>query len=82
MSKALEAARRAIEAHPAYDCGSTGDEEMALAAVTAYLARLAEDEAVVERLADVIADAMNMNRAGRLEHEAALAVLKTLAGKE
>lgn len=43
---------------------------------------LAEDEAVVERLSDVIADAMNVNRAGRLEHEAALAVLRTLAGKE
>lgn len=82
MSKALEAARKAIEAHPAYDCGSTGDEEMALAAVTAYLAHLIEDESVVERLADVIADAMNMNRAGRLEHDAALAVLRTLSGKE
>lgn len=82
MSKALEAARRAIEAHPAYDCGSSGDEEMAQAAISAYLAHLAEDEAVVERLSDVIADAMNVNRAGRLEHEAALAVLRTLAGKE
>lgn len=82
MSKALEAARRAIEAHPAYDCGSTGDEEMAKAAISAYLAHLAEDEAVVERLSDVIADAMNVNRAGRLEREAALAVLSTLAGKE
>lgn len=43
MSKALEAARKAIEAHPAYDCGSTGDEEMARAAITAYLAHLVED---------------------------------------
>lgn len=82
MSKALEAARRAIEAHPAYDCGSTGDEEMAKAAISAYLAHLAEDEELTQRLAEVIADAMNMNRAGRLEHDAALAALRTLAGKE
>lgn len=51
MSKALEAARRAIESHPAYDCGSTGDEEMARAAISAYLSALAEDEEVVERVA-------------------------------
>ena len=54
MSKALEAARRAIEAHPAYDCGSTGDEEMARAAITAYMAHLAEDDEVVERVARAI----------------------------
>lgn len=41
---AMERARRAIEAHPAYDCGSTGDEEMARAAILAYLSALAEDE--------------------------------------
>lgn len=51
MSKALEAARRAIESHPAYDCGSTGDEEMARDAISAYLSALAEDEEVVERVA-------------------------------
>ena len=38
----VEAARRAIEAHPAYDCGSTGDEEMARAVLATLLARAKE----------------------------------------
>ena len=88
MSKALEAARRAIEAHPAYDCGSTGDEEMALAAVTAYLTHLAEDEAVVERIgltiettAHIISEGGEDDGISNLD-EVSLAVLKSLAGKE
>ncbi len=48
--KAIEAARRAIEAHPAYDCGSTGDQEMAEAAIRAYLTALSEDDAECERI--------------------------------
>lgn len=83
MSKALEAAHeagvKAFKVRFSADCS-------AVDALTDYrdalLAHLAEDEAVAERLSDVIADAMNMNRAGRLEHEAALVVLRTLAGKE
>lgn len=83
MSKALEAAHEAgVEAFKtrfSADCS-------AVDALTDYrdalLAHLAEDEAVVERLSEVIADAMNMNRAGRLEYEAAAAALRTLSGKE
>lgn len=62
--------------------GNGAEGERIVDAVLSVIAHLAEDEAVVERLSDVIADAMNVNRAGRLEHEAALAVLRTLAGKE
>lgn len=66
-SKLIEAARRAIEAHPAYDCGSTGDEEMARAAILAFLDAAAGDEGVVEKVADVfITEAREM-------HEMALA---------
>lgn len=48
MNKLIEAARREIEAHPAYDCGSTGDEEMARAAILAFLQAALEDEGAVE----------------------------------
>ena len=62
--------------------GNRAEGERIADAVLSVIAHLAEDEAVVERVAEEIADAMNLNRAGRLEHEAALAVLSTLAGKE
>lgn len=90
MSKALEAARRAIEAHPAYDCGSNGDEEMAQAAISAYLAHLVEDEAVIQTLAAEIWDGLNASglayeaeeRRAKLSAKAALIAIKSLAGKE
>ena len=79
MSKALEAAHEAgVRAFE--NCRPI--EDGLIAYRDELLAHLAEDEELTQRLADVIADAMNMNRAGRLEHEAALAVLRTLAGKE
>jgi hypothetical protein len=49
------------------------------AAILAYLETLAGDEGTVEACAEQIADAMNMNRPGRLEDDAARAVLRTLA---
>lgn len=82
MSKALEAATDAIVRMKHNQTAIYGPREYAEAAISAYLAHLAEDEAVVERLSEVIADALSMNRAGRLEHDAALAALRTLTGKE
>lgn len=87
MSKALEAAAKAYMSysrHPALrsPVPMTSDLDAMRSAISAYLAHMAEDEELTQSLAEVIADAMNMNRAGRLEHEAALVVLRTLAGKE
>lgn len=62
--------------------GNGTEGEQIADAVLSVIAHLAKDEAVANKLADVIADAMNMNRAGRLEHDAALAVLRSLSGKE
>lgn len=85
MSKALEAATlrdKLLLAISEVHSGNGTEGEQIADAVLSVIAHLAEDEAVVERLSEVIADAMNMNRAGRLEHDAALAVLRTLSGKE
>lgn len=43
---------------------------------------MSEREKLIEAMAEAICDAMNMNRAGRLEHDAALAALRALTGKE
>lgn len=83
MSKALEAAHEAGVG--AFKAGYSS-ERSAVDALTdyrdAFIAHLADDEEIKAQFAEVIADAMNMNRAGRLEHDAALAVLRTLSGKE
>lgn len=84
MSKALEAAHEHAVLMAGYISGlENGGLRVRFDVYRdALLSHLAEDEAVVEKLSDVIADAMNMNRTGRLEHDAALAVLRALSGKE
>ena len=47
-------------------------------AVLAFLEAALEDEGVIEAGAEAIADAMNMNRPGRLENDAARAALRAL----
>jgi hypothetical protein len=50
----------------------------AQAAILAFLEAALEDEGVIEAGAEAIADAMNMNRPGRLENDAARAALRAL----
>lgn len=89
MSKALEAAqaaaKRELQARPMLSAGQDQVDtihagKIADAVITEYLAHLAEDEAVVEKLAATIYPIPNSDVTDA--RNIAKAVLKTLAGKE
>lgn len=66
------------------DASSRGEAEARKcveAAILAFLDAAMGDEGVVESLAEAVADAMNMNRVGRLEIDAARAALSALKGE-
>ena len=80
-SKLIEAALLAMSEVDASSRGEAEARKCVEAAILAFLDAAAGDEGTVEKVAESVADAMNMNRVGRLEIDATRAALSALKGE-
>lgn len=92
MSKALKAAALALSPHvpPSYtlnpdvdDIANARDRARYIASKTilAFLTAALEDEELGSELVQIVADATGINRPGRMENEAVLAILEKLIAR-